>query len=77
VVGLYPSIPHEDGLNALSAFLSKQGLPDRVVRDICDLAHFVLSRNVLEFNSGIFLQISGTAIGTKMAPAYAIIFMHA
>ena len=76
VVGLYPSIPHKDGISALSAFLLKQGLPESTVRDICDLAYFVLSKNVFEFNSQIYQQVSGTAIGTKMAPSYAIIFMH-
>ena len=35
----------------------------------------VLKKNVFEFNSECFLQISGTAIGTKMAPAYANIVM--
>ena len=35
----------------------------------------VLRKKVFEFNSECFLQISGTAIGTKMAPAYANIVM--
>ena len=76
VVNLYPSIPHADGLLALSEFLSKQGMPSTAVNDIIALAKFVLTNNVFEFNSEIFLQISGTAIGTKMAPSYAVIFMH-
>ena len=35
----------------------------------------MLKKNVFEFNSECFLQTSGTAIGTKMAPAYANIVM--
>ena len=39
------------------------------------MTDLVLKKNVFEFNSEFFLQTSGTAIGTKMAPAYANIFM--
>ena len=36
---------------------------------------FVLKNNLFEFNSKVFQQISGTAIGTKFAPPYACIYM--
>ena len=39
------------------------------------MTELVLKKNVFEFNSECFLQTSGTAIGTKMAPAYASIGM--
>ena len=39
------------------------------------MTELVLEKNVFEFNSECFLQTSGTAIGTKMAPAYANIAM--
>ena len=35
----------------------------------------VLKNNVFEFNDNYYLQIQGTAMGTKMAPAYANLFM--
>ena len=35
----------------------------------------VLQNNVFEFNEEYYLQIQGTAMGTKMAPAYANLFM--
>jgi hypothetical protein len=76
VVNLYPSIPHEDGLRALSKFLEHQGMLRTQIQDIVALARFVLTRNYFEFGPDFFLQISGTAIGTKMAPTYAIIFLH-
>ena len=40
-----------------------------------DLAECVLKKNIFEHNFSFFKQIRGTAIGTKMAPPYAIIFM--
>ena len=35
----------------------------------------VLKNNVIEFNGDYFLQTQGKAMGTKMAPAYANLFM--
>jgi peptide-methionine (R)-S-oxide reductase len=75
VVSLYPSIPHTNGLTALRSFLLQRGLPEKAVQGISILAETVLTKNVFEFNSEFFLQKSGTAIGTKMAPAYANVFM--
>ena len=43
---------------------------------ICNLAHQVLTKNYFQFNGQLYIQKQGTAMGTKMAPNYAIIFMH-
>ncbi|KAJ8031266.1 Deleted in malignant brain tumors 1 protein [Holothuria leucospilota] len=75
VVALYPSIPHTNGLRALGDFLRECQLPTKVISGILKMSELVLFKNVFEFNSEYFLQMSGTAIGTKMAPAYANIFM--
>ena len=40
-----------------------------------EMLEFVLSNNYFGFGSDMFKQIEGTAIGTKMAPPYACIFM--
>ena len=40
-----------------------------------DLAVCVLKNNNFEDNLSFFKQQRGTAIGTKMAPSYTIIFM--
>ena len=41
------------------------------------MTELVLKNNYFEFNSKFWKQIQGTAIGTKFAPPYAIIFMAA
>ena len=69
VVSLYPCIPHDFGLCALRDFLMDRNLPNIVVNGIHNMTELVLKKNVFEFNSECFLQTSGTAIGTKMAPA--------
>ena len=44
--------------------------------DIVNLAELLLKNNTFEFDGKRFLQKRGTAIGTRMAPAYVNIFMH-
>ena len=75
VVGLYPGIPHDEGLEVLkkqfNAFDNKSVPTEGLVK----MAEFVLKNNYFEFNSTVKHQISGTAIGTKFASPYASIFM--
>lgn len=42
---------------------------------IIDLAELVLKNNNFEFNGNHYLLTLGKAIGTKMAPTYANLFM--
>ena len=41
------------------------------------LLELLLYKNVFRFNDNFYIQKQGTAMGTKMAPAYANIFMGA
>ena len=75
VVGLYSNIPHEDGLvgmrKALDVLEDKTVLTDSLI----ELVECVLKNNTFEHNTSFYKQQRGTAIGTKMAPPYAVIFM--
>ena len=42
---------------------------------LIELAECVLKNNIFEHDKSVFKQLRGTAIGTKMVPPYAIIFM--
>ena len=42
---------------------------------LLELAEIVLKSNIFLFNEKTLKQLRGTAIGTKFAPPYAIIFM--
>ena len=72
VVGLYPSIPHELGLEALKKALDNQEVKPIPTKDLVNMAEFVLKNNYFEFNGECKQQISGTATGTK----FACICMH-
>ena len=42
---------------------------------LIELAECVLKTNIFEHDKSVLKQFRATAIGTKMTPAYAIIFM--
>ena len=77
VVGLYPSIPHEEGLEALEGVLERREDKTISTDTVLELAHVVLKNNFFEFNDDFYQQLRGTAIGTKCAPSYAILFLAA
>ena len=75
VTALYPSIPNDDGLANLCNALLVNSILKLTINRICDMTELVLMRNVFEFNNKYFIQTSGTAIGTKLAPDYAKLFL--
>ena len=75
VVGLYSDIPHEAGLSALREALDKRTRKKIPTENIIKMAEFVLKNNFFEFDTNVYQQISGTAIGTKFGPPYACIFI--
>ena len=75
VVGVYPHIPHEEGLQAIREALDKRVGAKIPTEKIVELARLVLRNNNFEFNGNHYLQKLGTAIGTRMAPSYANLFM--
>ena len=80
VVGLYPSIPIEEGVNAVSDVLEQHH--NRVdmlglsVTQVRTLLKFVLSHNYFRFGRQIYHQLDGVAMGNNLAPPFAILFMH-
>ena len=74
---LYTNIPPTDGINACRSFLNRHATDPALINDIPILIDFILTHNLFKFNNDHYLQIKGTAMGTKMAPAYANISMDA
>ena len=74
VVGLYPHIPHSEGLDSLRLALEKSDV-EMPVEGLVSLAKIILENNYFEFEDNVFRQKLGTAIGTKFAPGFANIFM--
>ena len=56
--------------------VAENGTNSEKAEFIGTLAKLVITSNYFTFNGKIYLQKQGTALGTRMAPNYAIIFMH-
>ena len=76
VVGLYPNIPHEEGLIAIRKALDTRKDKSILTDSFIELAECVLKNNIFGHDKSALKQHKGTAIGTKMAPPYVIIFMY-
>lgn len=72
---LYTNIDTKAGLKAVKNIFLKYPNNQRPDRAILQLLEMNLTRNDFEFNKEYFLQIKGTAMGKRFAPAYANIFM--
>jgi hypothetical protein len=75
VESLYTNIPHEEGIEACTHAWETRDIKDPSTKTLVDLLTLILKCNNFEFNGVHYLQIQGTAMGTKMAPSYANIFM--
>ena len=75
VSSLYTNIPHKEGIEACRHFLNTRQNKSLPTERICDLIRMILTMNNFTFNDQHFLQIRGTAMGTRMAPSYANLFM--
>ena len=75
VIGLYPNIPHKEGLAAVKKALETREDKSISTETLLELCELVLKNNIFEHNGRTFKQKRGTAIGTKLAPPYAILFM--
>ena len=79
VSSLYTNIPNIEGLQATARFLMKHRRTyknsELTNTSLCSFFKMVLSMNNFRFNGEHYLQIAGTAMGTRVAPTYANIFM--
>ena len=75
VSSLYTNIPHKEGINACEQFLHTSSNKTIPTSTLCDLIRMILTMNNFAFNDNHYLQIHGTAMGTKMALSYANLFL--
>ena len=76
VSSLYTNIPHTEGIVAINRMKEEIGTDTLLKMFISNLAHQVLTKNYFSLSGRLYEQIQGTAMGTRMAPNYVIIFMH-
>jgi hypothetical protein len=78
VVGLYSNIPQEEAIEQMKEALDtreddlKKAVPTSFLIELLTL---VLTLNIFTFDSQLFIQLWGVAMGTRSAPTIANIFM--
>ena len=77
VTSLYTNIPNTEGIQATGSYLFKCRSPHQnpTNASLCKLLELVLTTNNFLFDNKEYLQIGGTAMGTKLAPSFANLFM--
>ena len=75
VSSLYTNIPHNEGIDACRRFLDTRTDKHIPTETLCDLLRIILTMNNFTFNQHHYLQIHGTAMGSKMAPSFANLFL--
>ena len=75
VKSLYTVIPHHNGLRALKFFLDKPLNKEPSTSVLVRLAELVLTLNNFSFDGEHYQQISGVAMGTKIGPNCANLFV--
>ena len=75
ISSLYTNIPHKEGISGCEEILNRRELQEPPTANLCQLIQLVLSNNPFVFNNVNYLQVHGTAMGTRVAPSYVNLFM--
>ena len=75
VKSLYTVIPNADGLSALKHFLEQRTIKDPPTSTLLRLAELVLTTNGFSFDQQFYVQVGGVAMGSKLGPSYACLFV--
>ena len=75
VSSLHTNIPHNEGMKACEQALETHRSPTPPTTYLTKMIELILKLDNFSFNEEHYLQVQGTAMGTRMAPSYANLFM--
>lgn len=76
VSALYSNIGHVLGLECIQYYLERDPeIPEVQQTFLLEALHFILNNNFFRYNKKCYHQRWGTAMGTRVAPAYVNLFM--
>ena len=75
ITSLHTVIPNNEGLQALKYFFNKRAINKPSSETLLRLGELILTRNYFSFGDNHYKQINGAAMGTKMGPGYANLFV--
>ena len=76
ISSLYTMIPNSASLLALKYFFDQRTVKEPSSETLLRLAELVLTLNCFSFAGNYYKQINGVAMGTKMGPSYANLFVR-
>ena len=75
IKSLYTVVPNEGGLRALQYYLDKREILQPPTDTLLRMAELVLTLNSFEFNGEYYKQTGGVAMGSRLGPNYACLFV--
>ncbi|KAL9976434.1 hypothetical protein ACROYT_G013734 [Oculina patagonica] len=75
IKSLYTVIPNGEGLRALKYYLDKREVLEPPTDTLLRMAELVLTLNTFEFNGEFYKQTGGVAMGSRLGPNYACLFV--
>ena len=69
------SFPNDEGLVSLKYFLDKREVKDPPTDTLVRMAELVLTLNTFEFNGEYYKQVGSVAMGSRLGPNYACLFV--
>ncbi len=75
VKSLYPSVPKTEGLKACQEALDKRPNQSIPSSEVLSMIKLVLENNNFSFNGKSYLQVDGTAIGSRLGMNYASTYL--
>ena len=75
ITSLYTVIPNNEGLLDLKFYFDQRSNKKPSSETLLRLAELVLTLNCFSFSNNHYQQINGVAMGTKMGPSYANLFV--
>ena len=75
ITSLYTVIPKDEGLRVLKHFFDHRTVKEPSSETLLRLAELVLTLNCFSFGGNYYKQTNGVAMGIKMGPSYANLFV--
>ena len=75
ITSLYTVIPNNEGLQALRFFFDQRTIKEPSSETLLRLGELVLTLNCFSFADNFYKQVNGVAMGTKMGPSCANLFV--
>ena len=75
IVGMYTNVPVEEGLKAFAKSMERREDKSVPTWFLVKLMRFIAESSVFVFDSQLFIQLMGVAMGSRVSPTFACLFV--